>query len=106
MAPDPLDPDHFARSVAYSTGLILGVCCVQILRSWMRAHADEDNAMKSVDAINPELLDDLPEDCTPAEADYILQIRGKIARADADYKQGRTLTHEEFQARMAPWLAG
>jgi hypothetical protein len=106
MAPSPTDSDHFARSVAYSTGLILGVCFVQILRDWIRAHLNEDNAMKSMDTISSELLEDLPENCTAAEADHILRIRSKILRGDADYEQGRTLTHEEFQARMAPWLAG
>jgi hypothetical protein len=106
MARDPAESDHFAPSVAYSTGLILGVCFVHLLRKWIRAHSDEDNAMKSIDAINAGLLDDLPENCTAAEADYILRLRSKIRRGDADYEQGRTLTHEEFQARMAPWLAG
>lgn len=62
--------------------------------------------MKSVDALSAELLEDLPDDCTAAEADHILRIRSKILRGDADYEQGRTLSHEEFQARMAPWLAG
>ncbi|HYR08389.1 MAG TPA: hypothetical protein VEQ60_11490 [Longimicrobium sp.] len=106
MASNPAESDHFARSVAYSTGLILGVCFVQILRHWIRAHSDEDNAMKSIDAVNAELLEDLPENCTVAETDHILRVRSKIRRGDADYEQGRTLTHEEFQARMAPWLTG
>lgn len=106
MLSDASDSDDFARSVAYSTGLILGVCFVQILRSWIRTHSHGDNAMKSIDTISPELLEHLPENCTAAEADHIRRVRSKILRGDADYEQGRTLTHEEFQARMAPWLAG
>ena len=62
--------------------------------------------MKSVDTIGSELLEDLPENGTAAEADHILRVRSKILRGDADYEGGRTLTHEEIQARMAPWLAG
>ncbi len=62
--------------------------------------------MKSINTPSSELLDDLPENCSVAEGDYIRRVRSKILRGDADYEAGRTLTHEEFRARMAPWLAG
>lgn len=98
--------DHFVPLLAYSTGLIFGRLLVDIVADLIGAHAREGNGMSTAKTTGMELLDDLPEDCTPAEAEHVWRVRNKIMRGDADYEAGRTLTHEEFRARMAPWLAG
>lgn len=98
--------DHFLSSVAYSTGLILGGLLVDIVAHLIGAHPREGNRMSTANADVLELLEDLPEDCTPEEAEHIRRVRTRILRGDADYEAGRTLTHEQFRARMARWLAG
>jgi hypothetical protein len=96
--------DHFVPWLAYSTGLIVGWVLVDIAAHLIGAHPREGNRMSNAKAEVSELLDDLPEDCTPAQAEHVRLIRSKILRGDADYEAGRMLTHEEFRARMAPWV--
>jgi hypothetical protein len=96
----------FASLVAYSTGLILGLFLVDIVADRIGAHPRKGNRMSTADADVLELLNDLPEDCTPAQAEHIRRVRSKIQRGDDDYESGRILTHEQFRARMSPWLAG
>lgn len=98
--------DHFVPLVAYSTGLILGRFLVDIAAHLIGAHPREGNRTSTAKTGIVDLLEDDPENCTAAEAEHIYRIRSKILRGDADYEAGRTLTHEEFRARMAPWLAG
>lgn len=98
--------DHFVPWLAHFTGLHLGLIFVDIVAHLIGAHPREGNGMSTAKAEVSELLDDLPEDCTPAQAEHIRRVRSKILRGDADYEAGRTLTHDEFRARMAPWLAG
>jgi hypothetical protein len=96
----------FASLVAYSTGLILGRFLVDIVVHRMAAHPRKGNRMSTANADVLELLNDLPEDCTPAQAEHIRRVRSKIQRGDDDYESGRILTHAQFRARMSPWLAG
>lgn len=98
--------DHFVPLLAYSTGLLAGRFLVDIVAHLIGAHPREGNRMNTAKGDVLELLEDLPEDCTPAEAEHIRRVRSKIQRGDADYESGRMLTHEQFRARMAPWLAG
>lgn len=96
--------DHFVPLLAYSTGLIAGWFLVDIVAHLIGAHPREGNRMST--AKTEVSMDDLPENCTPTQAEHIRRVRSKILRGDADYEAGRTLTHQEFRARMAPWLAG
>ena len=96
--------DHFVPQVAYSTGLILGCFLVDLITDLIGAHSREGNRMST--AKTGGSLDTLPENLTSAQAEHIRRVRSKLMRGDADYEAGRTLTHEEFRARMAPWLAG
>ncbi|HEX2211832.1 MAG TPA: hypothetical protein VHG93_29365 [Longimicrobium sp.] len=97
--------DHFVPP-SYSTGLIPGWFLVDFAAHLISAHPRQANRMSTAKTGVVDLLDDLPEHCTAAEAEHIHRVRSKILRGDADYEAGRTLTHEEFRARMAPWLAG
>lgn len=104
MSPAGDRSDNFGPSVAYFTGLILGRFLVDIAAHLIGAHPREGNRMSTTRT--ETLLDDLPETHSPAEAEHVRRVRSKILRGDADYEAGRTLSHEEFRARMAPWLAG
>jgi hypothetical protein len=96
----------FASLVAYSTGLLLGLFLVDIVADRIAAHPRKGNRMSTANADVLEPLNDLPEDCTPAQAEHVRRVRSKIQRGDDDYESGRILTHAQFRARMSPWLAG
>ena len=104
MASDDGSLPTFVTQLAYSTGLFLGRFLVDIVVDLICAHSREGNRMSI--AKTRGSLDALPENLTSAHAEHIRRVQSKLARGDADYGAGRTLTHEEFRARMAPWLAG
>lgn len=104
MASDDDNLPTLVPLVAYSTGLILGRFLVDIIADLIGAHSREGNRMST--AKTRGSLDTLPESLTYSQAEHIRRVRSKLMRGDADYEAGRTLTHEEFRARMAPWLAG
>ena len=102
MGAEDGDPPTFVRLLAYSTGLCLGVWIVHILRDRTGAPPRKGNRMGTPNLEAPETAEQRYE----TKAEYTLRIQSAIRRGDADYEAGRTLTHEEFKARMAPWLAG
>jgi hypothetical protein len=63
---------HFARSVAYSTGLRLGRLPGEILSALMRTLAAKGNRMSTAKADVLELLEDVPEDYESGEVESIL----------------------------------
>ncbi|MBI1986862.1 MAG: hypothetical protein HYS70_00760 [Nitrospinae bacterium] len=51
-----------------------------------------------------KLLENLPDDCTLEDIQYHLYVLQKIERGLKDTKEGRVLTQEEVEKRMAKWL--
>ena len=58
------------------------------------------NAKKSV----RDVLDELPEDATLEDIQYHIYVREKIERGLKDIAQGRVLSQEDVERRMAKWL--
>ena len=50
------------------------------------------------------ILQQLPDDTTLEDIQYHIYIRQKVDHALEDVAAGRTLTDQEFDARMAKWL--
>lgn len=72
MASDPPDSDHFARSVAYSTGLRLGRALGEILSALMRALASKGDRMSTVESELRQALDEITEPTAKAEVRRVL----------------------------------
>lgn len=50
------------------------------------------------------LLELLPDDASLEDIQYHIYVRQKIARGLEDIEAGRTISEEEFEARMSKWL--
>ncbi len=50
------------------------------------------------------LLDQIPDDSTFEDIQYHIYVREKIERGQKDVAEGRVLSHEEVERRMAKWL--
>ena len=50
------------------------------------------------------LLERLPDAASLADIQYHIYVRQKILRGLEDVEAGRTLSEEEFEARMSKWL--
>ncbi|MBC6418124.1 MAG: hypothetical protein GDA44_04695 [Prochloron sp. SP5CPC1] len=50
------------------------------------------------------LLEQLPEDASLEEIQYHIYVRQKIERGLEDVDADRTLSEEEFEARMSKWI--
>lgn len=50
------------------------------------------------------LLERLPDDASLEDIQYHIYVRQKILRGLEDIEAGRTLSEEEFEARMSKWL--
>lgn len=50
------------------------------------------------------LLERLPDDASLEDIQYHIYIRQKILRGLEDIEAGRTLSEEEFEARISKWL--
>ena len=50
------------------------------------------------------LLELLPDDASLEDIQYHIYVRQKIVRGREDIEAGRTLSEEEFEARMSKWL--
>jgi predicted transcriptional regulator len=53
-----------------------------------------------------DILDSLPDDASLEDVQYRIYVRQKIEHGRADLAAGRTISEEEFDQRMARWLAG
>lgn len=51
-----------------------------------------------------ELLDQIPDDATLEQIQYHIYVRQKIERGLAEVESGKTISHEEMEARIARWL--
>ncbi len=52
-----------------------------------------------------KLLDQLPEEASFEEIQYHIYVRQKIEAGLRDAEEGRVLSQEEVERRMAKWLA-
>jgi predicted transcriptional regulator len=50
------------------------------------------------------LLELLPDDTSLEDIQYHIYVRQKITRGLEEVEAGRTLSEEEFEARMSKWL--
>ena len=50
------------------------------------------------------LLDQLPDDTTLDDIQYHIYVRQKIDRGLNEVADGRTISEDEFDKRMAKWL--
>ena len=50
------------------------------------------------------LLELLPDDASLEDIQYHIYVRQKIERGLEDIEAGRTISEEEFEARMSKWL--
>ncbi|MCI0495363.1 hypothetical protein L0Z72_10190 [candidate division KSB1 bacterium] len=51
-----------------------------------------------------KILDVIPDDVTFEDIQYHIYVREKIERGLRDIEEGRILTQEEVEQRMAKWL--
>ena len=49
------------------------------------------------------ILEDLPDEVDLEELFYRVYLREKLAAADRDIAEGRTISQEEMRARVASW---
>ena len=52
-----------------------------------------------------KMLDELPDDASFEDIQYHIYVREKIEHGLKDVEEGRTLTQEQVEKRMAKWLA-
>jgi hypothetical protein len=51
-----------------------------------------------------KLLDQLPDDVSFEDVQYHIYVRQKLEQGLTDLREGRVLTQEELERRMARWL--
>ena len=51
-----------------------------------------------------KLLDCLPDDASFEDIQYHIYVREKVERGLKDIQEGRTMSHEEAEQKMAKWL--
>ncbi len=51
-----------------------------------------------------KILDDVPEDASFEDIQYHIYVREKIENGLKDIEEGRLLTQEKVEQRMAEWL--
>jgi predicted transcriptional regulator len=52
-----------------------------------------------------QILEKLPEDASLEDVQYHIYVRQKVERGLRDVAEGRVLTQEEVEQRMARWLS-
>lgn len=50
------------------------------------------------------ILDELPEDASYQDIQYHIYVRQKVEQGLEDLDEGRVVSHEEVERRMARWL--
>ena len=61
-------------------------------------------AMSTVKEEIRKMLDQLPDDVSFEDIQYHIYVRQKIERGLADVAEGRVMSQEELERRMARWL--
>jgi hypothetical protein len=60
--------------------------------------------MSSVKEEVRKMLDQLPDDVSFEDIQYHIYVRQKVQRGLKDVQEGRVLSQEEVERRMARWL--
>lgn len=60
--------------------------------------------MKTAKEEVKRILDKLPDDSSFEDIQYHIYVRAKIEQGLKDVEEGRILTQEEVEKRMAKWL--
>jgi len=74
------------------------------MRSRKNTQASGDTDMLSAKEEVQRLLERLPDDAALEDIQDHIYVRQKILRGLEDVEAGRTLSEEEFEARMSKWL--
>jgi hypothetical protein len=74
------------------------------LVSRKKTQIEGDTAMLPAKEEVRRLLELLPDDASWEDIQYHIYVRQKILRGLEDVEAGRTLSEEEFEARMSKWL--
>jgi len=61
--------------------------------------------MSSVKEEVRQILEKLPDDASLEDVQYHIYVRQKVERGLKDVAEGRVLTQEEAEQRMARWLS-
>jgi predicted transcriptional regulator len=61
--------------------------------------------MSSVKDEVRQILEKLPEDASLEDVQYHIYVRQKVERGLKDIVEGRVLTQDEVETRMARWLS-
>jgi predicted transcriptional regulator len=69
-----------------------------------KTQVEGDAAMRPAKEEVRRLLELLPDDASLEDIQYHIYVRQKILRGLEDIEAGRTLSEEEFEARMSKWL--
>jgi hypothetical protein len=69
-----------------------------------KTQVEGDTAMLPAKEEVRRLLGLLPDDASLEDIQYHIYVRQKILRGLEDIEAGRTLSEEEFEARMSKWL--
>ena len=64
----------------------------------------EDVGMSTAKDDVRQMLDQIPEDAGYEDIQYHIYVRQKIAKGLEDVKQGRVISQEQVERRMAAWL--
>ena len=62
--------------------------------------------MKTAKEEVKKILDTLPDDSSFEDIPYHIYVRSKIEQGLKDIEEGRVLSQEEVEQRMAKWLKG
>jgi predicted transcriptional regulator len=62
------------------------------------------NRMKTAKDEVREILDQVPDDATLEEIQYRIYVHQTIDRGLEDVKNGKTVSQQEMESRMARWL--
>ena len=60
--------------------------------------------MKTAKEETRDILERLPDDASFEDIQYHIYVCQKVARGEADAREGRTLTQDEAEERLARWL--
>ena len=66
--------------------------------------AREEEAVSTIKAKVIEWIQSLPDDCALADIRYHLYVREKVEQGLQDLEQGKVISQEEVERRMADWV--
>jgi hypothetical protein len=91
-----------AKSTVQMIGSSPSFCYDKIVLK-QHARKGDDQMIPAKEEVR-RLLDQLPDDTTLDDIQYHIYVRQKIDRGLKEIADGRTISEEEFDKRMAKWL--